>query len=90
MTFNIHGMDLLNCQIKYNKRYVCGEESGKRAAWEINLLKIYEHNLMAEAGHYTYLLSDNELADLTTRQYIRAMVYTKFLSLIKHLKFQKN
>ncbi|KAK0169060.1 hypothetical protein PV327_002806 [Microctonus hyperodae] len=61
-------------KIKYNKRYVCGEESGKRAAWEINLLKIYEHNLMAEAGHYTYLLSDNELADLTTRQYIRAMV----------------
>ncbi|KAG8042219.1 hypothetical protein G9C98_000210 [Cotesia typhae] len=47
-----------------NKTYTAKEELVKRVAWEKNLLKIYEHNLMAEAGHHTYTLRDNHIADL--------------------------
>ncbi|CAG5100746.1 Similar to Ctsk: Cathepsin K (Rattus norvegicus), partial [Cotesia congregata] len=57
-----------------NKTYTAKEELVKRVAWEKNLLKIYEHNLMAEAGHHTYTLRDNHIADLCTRQYMKNMV----------------
>lgn len=50
------------------------EELRRRSAWEENLFKIYQHNLMAAAGHYTFTLRDNDIADLTTRQYKREMV----------------
>ncbi|XP_015600148.1 cathepsin L1 [Cephus cinctus] len=58
----------------FNKTYTGTMESIRRMAWEENLLKIYEHNLLAAAGHYTYTLRDNPYADMTTRQYIREMV----------------
>ena len=35
---------------------------------------IYEHNVMAAAGHHSYTLRDNQLADLSTKDYIREMV----------------
>ncbi|XP_008545388.1 procathepsin L [Microplitis demolitor] len=57
-----------------NKTYTAKEELVKRVAWEKNLLKIYEHNLMAEAGHHSYTLRDNHMADLCTRQYMKNMV----------------
>ncbi|XP_066581289.1 cathepsin K isoform X2 [Prorops nasuta] len=49
-------------------------EDSRRNAWEENLVKIYEHNLLAAAGHHSYTLRDNHIADLSTRQYIRSMV----------------
>ncbi|XP_034942402.1 cathepsin L1 isoform X2 [Chelonus insularis] len=62
---------------RLNKTYTTKEELERRAAWEKNLLKIYEHNLMAEAGHHTYTLKDNHIADLCTYQYMKNMVKLK-------------
>ena len=61
-------------QARNNKTYTGRTEQMRRAAWEDNLLKIYEHNLMAAAGHYEYVLRDNSIADLNTPEYIREMV----------------
>ncbi|XP_015112300.1 cathepsin L1 [Diachasma alloeum] len=58
----------------FDKDYNGREEPHKRAAWEQNLLKIYEHNLMAAAGHHSYILRDNHIADLGSRQYHKEMV----------------
>ncbi|XP_043479492.1 procathepsin L-like [Leptopilina heterotoma] len=57
-----------------NKTYVGILEMKRRIAWESNLFKIYEHNLLATAGHYSYLLRDNCIADLSTGQYLREWV----------------
>ncbi|KAL7290085.1 hypothetical protein TKK_0015812 [Trichogramma kaykai] len=57
-----------------NKTYTGREERQRRIAWENNLLKIYEHNLLAEAGHHNYTLRDNTYADLNSRDYIKELV----------------
>ncbi|XP_058795009.1 procathepsin L-like [Phymastichus coffea] len=59
---------------RHNKTYTGSEELSHRQAWEDNLLKIYEHNMMAAAGHHNYTLRDNHIADLTASQYKREMV----------------
>lgn len=66
--------------MRYNKTYVGRTEMMKRASWEQNLLRIYEHNLLAAAGHHEYTLRDNHIADLNTPDYIRELV-----SGIRHL-----
>ncbi|XP_012136370.1 cathepsin L4 isoform X2 [Megachile rotundata] len=59
---------------RYNKSYSGSEETDRRASWEENLVTIYKHNMMAAAGHHSYTLRDNHIADLGTRQYVREMV----------------
>ncbi|XP_012346399.1 cathepsin L1 isoform X1 [Apis florea] len=59
---------------RYNKSYSGDLESSRRMTWEENLITIYKHNMMAAAGHHSYTLKDNHIADLGTRQYIRDMV----------------
>nr|XP_034189227.1 cathepsin L1 [Osmia lignaria]XP_034189228.1 cathepsin L1 [Osmia lignaria]XP_034189230.1 cathepsin L1 [Osmia lignaria] len=59
---------------RYNKSYSGSEENDRRTTWEENLVTIYKHNMMAAAGHHSYTLRDNHMADLATRQYIREMV----------------
>ncbi|KAG7198301.1 hypothetical protein KM043_005704 [Ampulex compressa] len=59
---------------QFNKTYIGNIEASRRTAWERNLVTIYKHNLMAAAGHHSYTLRDNHMADLGTRQYIRDMV----------------
>lgn len=59
---------------RYNKSYSGDLESSRRTTWEENLITIYKHNMMAAAGHHSYTLKDNHIADLGTRQYIREMV----------------
>ncbi|KYM82062.1 Cathepsin K [Atta colombica] len=59
---------------QFNKIYAKNLESARRMAWEQNLVEIYKHNLLAAAGHHSYTLRDNHIADLSTRQYIREMV----------------
>ncbi|KAK2587440.1 hypothetical protein KPH14_003150 [Odynerus spinipes] len=59
---------------QFNKTYSGNLENARRIAWEQNLVKIYEHNLMAAAGHHGYMLRDNHIADLNTQQYVREMV----------------
>ncbi|XP_043508161.1 cathepsin 8-like isoform X5 [Frieseomelitta varia] len=59
---------------RYNKSYTGKLETSRRIAWEENLITIYKHNMMAAAGHHSYTLRDNHIADLGTRQYIRNMV----------------
>lgn len=49
-------------------------EDTRRMAWEQNLIEIYKHNLMAAAGHHSYTLRDNHIADLSSRNYMRKMV----------------
>lgn len=61
-------------QARYNKSYSGDLESNRRTTWEENLITIYKHNMMAAAGHHSYTLKDNHIADLGTRQYIREMV----------------
>lgn len=61
-------------QTQFNKTYTRNLENARRAAWEQNLVEIYKHNLMAAAGHHSYTLRDNHIADLSTRQYMREMV----------------
>jgi len=61
-------------QTQFNKIYAKNLESARRMAWEQNLVEIYKHNLLAAAGHHSYTLRDNHIADLSTRQYIREMV----------------
>ncbi|XP_043488990.1 procathepsin L-like isoform X1 [Polistes fuscatus] len=58
----------------FNKTYSGNLENTRRIKWEENLVKIYEHNLMAAAGHHGYTLRDNHIADLSTQQYVREMV----------------
>ncbi|XP_011304748.1 cathepsin L1 [Fopius arisanus] len=58
----------------FNKTYNGREESCKRAAWEQNVMKVYGHNLEAEAGHHSYRLRDNHLADLCSREYHKDLV----------------
>lgn len=64
----------LSEQTQFNKTYGRNLENARRMAWEQNLVEIYKHNLMAAAGHHSYTLRDNHIADLDTRQYIREMV----------------
>ncbi|XP_012533189.1 cathepsin L1 isoform X1 [Monomorium pharaonis] len=59
---------------QFNKTYARNLENARRAAWEENLVEIYKHNLLAAAGHHSYTLRDNHIADLSTRQYMREMV----------------
>ncbi|XP_076641748.1 cathepsin L4 [Halictus rubicundus] len=59
---------------RYNKTYPDNTEAARRIAWEENLVTIYKHNIMAAAGHHSYTLRDNHIADLGTRQYVRDMV----------------
>lgn len=59
---------------QFNKTYTENLENTRRTAWEQNLVEIYKHNLMAAAGHHSYTLRDNHIADLSTRQYMRDMV----------------
>ncbi|XP_017879315.1 cathepsin L1-like [Ceratina calcarata] len=59
---------------RYNKSYSGNLETSRRITWEQNLVAIYKHNMMAAAGHHTFTLKDNHIADLGTRQYIREMV----------------
>ncbi|XP_033342085.2 cathepsin L4 isoform X1 [Megalopta genalis] len=59
---------------RYNKTYSENMEAARRIAWEKNLVTIYKHNMMAAAGHHSYTLRDNHIADLGTRQYVRNMV----------------
>ncbi|XP_011497815.1 PREDICTED: cathepsin L1 isoform X2 [Ceratosolen solmsi marchali] len=59
---------------RYNKTYTERIETIRRTAWEDNLIKIYEHNLMAAAGHHDYILRDNYIADLDTATYINNLV----------------
>ncbi|XP_012277106.1 cathepsin L1 [Orussus abietinus] len=61
-------------KMAYNKSYTGSKEKARRLAWEENLLRIYEHNVMAAAGHHGYTLRDNHIADLSVTQYIREMV----------------
>lgn len=61
-------------QTQFNKTYTGNLENTRRTAWEQNLVEIYKHNLMAAAGHHSYTLRDNHIADLNTRQYMRDMV----------------
>ncbi|XP_017758137.1 PREDICTED: cathepsin L1-like [Eufriesea mexicana] len=61
-------------KIRYNKSYSGNLETNRRMTWEENLITIYKHNMMAAAGHHSYTLKDNHIADLGTRQYIREMV----------------
>ncbi|XP_048511923.1 procathepsin L isoform X2 [Athalia rosae] len=58
----------------YNKSYSAAIEAVRRLAWEENLLKIYEHNILAALGHHTYTLRDNDFADLNNAQYILKMI----------------
>ena len=66
-------------QARFNKTYVGKCEKNRRKAWEENIIKIYEHNLLAEAGHYEFFLRDNFIADLGTKDYIRQLVCIYFL-----------
>jgi hypothetical protein len=50
-------------------------EEIRRTAWEDNLIRIYEHNLMAAAGHHGFILRDNQIADLDTAAYINNLVH---------------
>ncbi|EZA49955.1 Cathepsin K [Ooceraea biroi] len=59
---------------QFNKTYAKNLENARRMAWEQNLVEIYKHNLMAAAGHHSYTLRDNHIADLNTHQYNREMV----------------
>lgn len=61
-------------QTQFNKTYAGKLENARRTAWEQNLVEIYKHNLMAAAGHHSYTLRDNHIADLNTPQYVREMV----------------
>lgn len=65
-------------------------ENTRRTAWEQNLVEIYKHNLMAAAGHHSYTLRDNHIADLSTRQYIRNMVGNSNEPVFSKTKFQSN
>ncbi|XP_033213756.1 cathepsin L1-like [Belonocnema kinseyi] len=58
----------------FNKSYDPTHERLRRAAWEENLLTVYDHNLLAAKGHHDYLLRDNHIADLSTQMYLRDMV----------------
>ncbi|XP_031777893.1 cathepsin L1-like isoform X1 [Nasonia vitripennis] len=61
-------------KMRHNKTYTGTLEAVRREAWEDNLLKIYEHNLLAAAGHHEYILRDNHIADLSTSSYMRELV----------------
>jgi cathepsin L len=61
-------------QAQFNKTYTGNLENARRTAWEQNLVEIYKHNLMAAAGHHSYTLRDNHIADLSTRRYNQEMV----------------
>ncbi|XP_046619318.1 procathepsin L [Neodiprion virginianus] len=61
-------------KLSYKKNYSTTKEAMRRLAWEENLIKIYEHNLLAAAGHHSYTLRDNHFADLSTPEYILKMV----------------
>ncbi|XP_078047565.1 cathepsin L4 [Augochlora pura] len=61
-------------KMRYNKTYSDNTEAARRIDWEKNLVTIYKHNMMAAAGHHSYTLRDNHIADLGTRQYVRDMV----------------
>ncbi|XP_011170355.1 procathepsin L [Solenopsis invicta] len=63
-----------NYKTQFNKTYTKNLENARRAVWEENLVEIYKHNLLAAAGHHSYTLRDNHIADLNTRQYMREMV----------------
>ncbi|KAF7383648.1 hypothetical protein HZH66_012998 [Vespula vulgaris] len=52
---------------QFNKTYSGNLDNTRRIKWEQNLVKIYEHNLMAAAGHHGYTLRDNHIADLSTK-----------------------
>lgn len=67
-------------QTQFNKTYTENLENTRRTAWEQNLVEIYKHNLMAAAGHHSYTLRDNHIADLSTRQYMRDMVGITLMS----------
>ncbi|XP_063992441.1 cathepsin 8-like isoform X2 [Diachasmimorpha longicaudata] len=58
----------------FDKAYKGKEEHRRRRIWERSLLKIYHHNLEAAAGHHTYTLRDNDIADLSSREYHKALV----------------
>lgn len=66
--------------MRHNKTYTGTLEAIRREAWEENLLKIYEHNLLAAAGHHEYILRDNYIADLSTSSYMRDLVCRAFYS----------
>lgn len=65
--------------MRHNKTYTGLLETVRRSDWEDNLLMIYEHNLLAAAGHHDYTLRDNHIADLSLDEYIRAWVSVKCL-----------
>lgn len=60
--------------MKNDKTYTGHEEQSRRSDWEENLLRIYEHNMEAAAGHHNYTLRDNHIADLNVDEYMRTWV----------------
>lgn len=66
-------------QSMFNKTYTGRCEQAHRSAWEDNIIRIYEHNLLAEAGHYNYTLRDNHISDLSPRDYLKELVSLLFL-----------
>lgn len=77
-------------QARYNKSYSGDLESSRRTTWEENLITIYKHNMMAAAGHHSYTLKDNHIADLGTRQYIRDMVIYIYMNDSKNFEMYKS
>lgn len=66
--------DFYFLKMRHNKTYTGREEELRRSDWEDNLLRIYEHNMKAAAGHHDYTLRDNHIADLSLDEYIRTLV----------------
>merc|ERR1712110_1178502 len=57
----------------HNKQYSSNEENLRRAIWEGNLKIVNDHNLEADLGVHGYWLGMNTYADMTNKEFNRAM-----------------
>jgi len=59
---------------QFHKRYPeNGENKARRAIFESNFKRIFEHNMGADNGLHSYRLAVNQFADLTTEEFARQM-----------------
>lgn len=57
----------------HNKQYALEVEPLRRLIWENNLRYIQQHNLEADRGLHSYILGENEYADMTNEEFVSVM-----------------
>lgn len=58
---------------EYGKQYATWEEHERRMTWEANLQYIEKHNAEASERKHTFILGENEFADMTSEEFVSVM-----------------